>query len=272
MYTQLLDERGGIVGDVTVTRLGDDRFRVVTGAGAVDCDRGWLALNGEPCRGRHRRARRDRDLGARARAALAAVTDDDVSAEAFRSARPQVSVGGAQVLAQRITYVGELGFELYVAREWAVQVWDAIVAAASPEPVGYHALDSLRMEKGYRYFGADLTSPDTPFEAGLGFCVATGEVPRARPRAARQRLRTLVVGDDYVTVYGGEAVHAGGEVIGRVRSAATASPSTRTSRSRSFRPAWQKEPRSRSTSSASSCRRSVAADVLYDPENLRVRS
>ena len=83
------------------------------------------------------------------------------------------------------------------------------------------ALDSLRIEKGYRYFGADLTSSDTPFEAGLGFCVAPGKRPEL-DRAPAQRLRTLVVGgEDYLTVYGGEAVQASdGAVIGRVRSAA----------------------------------------------------
>ena len=81
------------------------------------------------------------------------------------------------MLAQRITYVGEFGYELYAARRDAVQVWDALVQAASPEPVGYTALDSLRIEKGYRYFGTDLTGSDTPFEAGLGFCVAGGKRP-----------------------------------------------------------------------------------------------
>ena len=99
------------------------------------------------------------------------------------------------MLAQRITYVGELGYELYTARRDAVQVWDALMSAASPEPVGYAALDSLRIEKGYRYFGADLTSSDTPFEAGLGFCVAPDK-RRELERAPAQRLRTLVVGDE----------------------------------------------------------------------------
>ncbi len=199
VYTQLLDARGGIVGDVTVTRLGDDRFRVVTGAGAVDSDRGWLERNGDAAIDDVTDALAVIGIwGPEARAALAAVTDDDVSAEAipFRTAR-DIRIGDAPVLAQRITYVGELGFELYVAREWAVQVWDAIVAAAKPEPVGYHALDSLRLEKGYRYFGADLTSLDTPFEAGLGFCVAPGKFPELdrEPAAApahacrRRRLR-----------------------------------------------------------------------------------
>jgi heterotetrameric sarcosine oxidase gamma subunit len=222
VYTQLLDDRGGIAGDVTVTRLAGDRFRVVTGAGTVDSDRGHLALHGDAT---------IEDVtdelavigiwGPQARAALAAVTSVDVSAEAFpfRTAR-NVDVDGAGVLAQRITYVGELGFELYVPNAWAVQVWDALVAASAPEPVGYTALDSLRVEKGYRYFGADMTSSDTPFEAGVGFAVAKDKWA-ALDRSPAVRLRTLVVGGEaYLPVYGGEAVHADGEVVGRVRSAA----------------------------------------------------
>jgi 4-methylaminobutanoate oxidase (formaldehyde-forming) len=159
--------------------------------------------------------------GPAAREILTACTADDVSAAAFpfRTAR-SIRVGSAPVLAQRITYVGELGYELYLPRAWAVQVWDELMRAASPEPVGYTALDSLRIEKGYRYFGADMTSSDTPFEAGVGFCVAKGKRPELE-RSPAQRLRTLVVGGkEYLTVYGGEAVHLGGEVVGRVRSAA----------------------------------------------------
>jgi glycine cleavage system aminomethyltransferase T/glycine/D-amino acid oxidase-like deaminating enzyme len=225
VYTQLLDERGGIVGDVTVTRLANDRFRVVTGAGAVDSDRGFLELSSD---GDVTIDDRSDELavigiwGPAAREALASVSDGDVSSGAFpfRTAKT-VEVSGVPVLAQRITYVGELGYELYIARRDAVQVWDALMRAASPEPVGYTALDSLRIEKGYRYFGADLTSSDSPFEAGLGFCVAQGKRPEL-DRVPVQRLRTLVVGgEDYLTVYGGEAVQANdGQVIGRVRSAA----------------------------------------------------
>jgi 4-methylaminobutanoate oxidase (formaldehyde-forming) len=226
VYTQLLDERGGIVGDVTVTRLNGERFRIVTGAGAVDSDRGFLELHAE---GSVAIDDVTDELavvgiwGPAAREALAAVTGADVSNEAFpfRTARA-LPVGSAVVLAQRITYVGELGYELYTPRRDAVQVWDALMSAASPEPVGYAALDSLRIEKGYRYFGADLTSSDTPFEAGLGFCVARDKRTEL-DRAPAQRLRTLVVGadDHYLTIYGGEAVRWNdGAVIGRLRSAA----------------------------------------------------
>ena len=218
VYTQLLDERGRIVGDVTVTRLAEDRFRIVTGAG----------------RGRQRprlpRAER-REVedvtdelavigiwGPRAREALAGITDADVSNEAFPF-RTAKSCG--TFLAQRITYVGELGYELYVDRALALAGLGLRSSRRrSPEPVGYQALDSLRIEKGYRYFGTDMTASDTPFDSGVGFCVAKGKHPEL-DRNPPTRLRTLLVGgENYLTIYGGEAVHAHGSVVGRVRSAA----------------------------------------------------
>jgi 4-methylaminobutanoate oxidase (formaldehyde-forming) len=210
-YTQLLEERGRIVGDVTVTRLAEDRFRVVTGAGAVDSDRGFLELHG---------------------ARVTDVTDDwtviglwgpavrgALEDFPFRTAK-EIDVGGVRLLAQRMTYVGEYGYELYVAPDDAGRVWDYLMEMLQPEPVGYVALDALRIEKGYRYFGTDLTASDTPFDSGLGFAVAKDkwlELDRNPPTM----LRTLLVGgEEYLTVYGGEAVHRNGEVIGRVRSAA----------------------------------------------------
>ncbi len=237
VYTQFLNDRGGIQADVTVTRLGDSRFRVVTGAGTLDSDLGWLRLNLREEDGPVELRDVSDELaviglwGPRARDVLAAVTADDIGGQAlpFRAART-IRIGGADVLAQRITYVGELGFELYVAPDWAVQVWDRLLAAGEAhaiEPGGYRVLDSLRLEKGYRYFGTDLTAGDNPYEAGLGFCVALdkGEFNGRRALAEAgeepaRRLRTLLVGGDgYVPVYGGEAVRAGGEVVGRLRSA-----------------------------------------------------
>jgi 4-methylaminobutanoate oxidase (formaldehyde-forming) len=211
VYTQLLDERGRIVGDVTVTRLAEDRFRVITGAGAVDSDRGFLERNGA-------RVRDVSDdyavIGIWGPAVRGALEDFP-----FRTAK-DVNVGGVAVLAQRVTYVGEYGYELYVAPAEATRVWDFLVDAVGPEPVGYQALDSLRIEKGYRYFGTDLTASDTPFDSGLGFAVAEGK-HRHLDREPSTRLRTLLVGgEEYLTVYGGEAVHRDGNVVGRVRSAA----------------------------------------------------
>jgi len=127
------------------------------------------------------------------------------------------------VFAQRVTYVGELGWELYVEPVWAGQIWDRLMAAGHEygiTPGGYRVLDSLRMEKGYRYYAADMGLLDNPFEAGLGFCVHREKWP-AIPRDVTRRLRTLAVGgDDYVPIYGGEAVISDGHVVGRLRSCA----------------------------------------------------
>jgi glycine cleavage system aminomethyltransferase T/glycine/D-amino acid oxidase-like deaminating enzyme len=237
IYTQFLNRHGGIVADVTVTRLGEERFRVITGAATVDGDRGWLELCRLPEDGAVEIRDRSDELavigiwGPASRAVLASCTDDAVSNDAvpFRRAHT-VDVGGAAVFAQRITYVGELGYELYVSPEWAVQVWDRLMAAGAEDgiaPGGYRVLESLRLEKGYRYFGTDLTSSDTPYESGLGFCVAldkgefNGRGALSQPGATEpfRRLRTLTVGDeDYLTMYGGEAVRHDGTIVGRVRS------------------------------------------------------
>jgi glycine cleavage system aminomethyltransferase T/glycine/D-amino acid oxidase-like deaminating enzyme len=240
VYTQFLDGRGGIVADLTVTRLGEQRFRIVTGAAAIDSDLGWLRLH-QRAGDAHVELRDETDAtcvigiwGPYAREVLAAVSDDDVSPAALPFGRGcELSVGGTGVWAQRITYVGELGYELYAPPAWGVQVWDRLAAAGAcygVRPVGYRVLDSLRMEKGYRAFGSDLTAGDTPDEAGLGFCVALerkrdfngrAAVEAQRARGVERRLRTLLVGSGaYERVYGGEAVLAGGAVVGRVRSAA----------------------------------------------------
>jgi glycine cleavage system aminomethyltransferase T/glycine/D-amino acid oxidase-like deaminating enzyme len=289
VYTQWCNSRGGIVADVTVTRLAPDLFRVVTGAGVVDSDLGWLELHrrdGEPVSLREASA----ELavigmwGPRARDVLQAVTADDVGAAAlpFRAAR-EVAIRSAPVLAQRITYVGELGYELYVAPEWAVQVWDAVWAAGAEhglEPGGYRVLESLRMEKGYRYMGTDISAGDTPYEAGLGFCVALDKgdfvgrdaLARAAEGRPQRALRTLVVGgEDALPLYGGEAVRLAGRTVGRVRSCAYGH-TVRRNIAYAYLPA--------DTAAGAGLEvevlgepvaAQVAADVLYDPGHERVR-
>jgi 4-methylaminobutanoate oxidase (formaldehyde-forming) len=235
VYTQFCNRRGGIVADVTVTRLAEDRFRVVTGSAYVDADLGWLRANVQDEDVLLREASEELAVvglwGPMAREVLGAVSEADLSNAAFpyMTART-IRVGPVEVLAQRVAYVGELGWELYVTPEHAVQVWDRLVAAGAPygiQPGGYRVLDGLRIEKGYRYFGVDLTPGETPYEAGLGFCVALekgGFLGREALLAAREpqrRLRTLVVGDErYLPIYGGEAVHVGDRVVGRLRSCA----------------------------------------------------
>ncbi len=236
VYSQFLNSRGGIVADLTVTRLAEDRFRIVTGAGAIDSDLGWLELHADGTPVTLRDVTGELAVigiwGPRARDVLAAVTRDDVSNRALPYRHVlEIAVGGARVLAQRITFVGELGYELYVAPEHAVAVWDSLWAAGGAHGIragGYRVLESLRIEKGYRYFGSDLTAGDTPAEGGVGYCVARGKdfvgAQALRDAVPRHRLRTLVVGNapGYLCLYGGEAVRAGGEVVGRVRSCAYA--------------------------------------------------
>ena len=239
VYTQLLEEDGGMAADVTVTRLDADRFRLVTGAGYVNSDLGWLRLQTREGDSPVELRETTEDLsvigmwGPSAREVLSGVTSDDVSDGAFPFMQARhIDISGARVLAQRVTYVGELGWELYVDPAWAGQVWDRLMSAGGSLGIragGYRALDSLRMEKGYRYYGTDLTLLDNPYEAGLGFCVRLdkGEfngretLRAAREAGLKRRLRTLTIGEaDYVPVYGGEAVHHDGEVVSRLRSCA----------------------------------------------------
>jgi len=239
VYTQLLERNGGIAADVTVTRLAEEHFRVVTGAGYVNTDLGWLLMQLRADDSQVELHETTDELsvigmwGPNARDVLERVTDDDVSEAAFPFMQARhIRIGGAAALAQRVTYVGELGWELYVEPGWAVQVWDRLISegrAFGIRAAGYRVLDSLRMEKGYRYYGTDLTLLDNPFEAGLGFCVQLDKgdfngrdaLVAARESGIKRRLRTLAVGgDEYLPIYGGEAVHADGKVVGRVRSCA----------------------------------------------------
>jgi glycine cleavage system aminomethyltransferase T len=171
--------------------------------------------------------------GPQARQVLEGVTDDDVSEEGFPFMQARaIGIAGFEIFAQRVTYVGELGWEFYLEPGLAVQVWDRLMAAGRRfgiRPGGYRALDSLRMEKGYRYYGTDLTLLDNPLEAGLGFCVRFDKghfngresLMAAKATGIKRRLRTLLVGEqEYVTIYGGEAVYADGSIVGRIRSCA----------------------------------------------------
>ncbi|MGD9480925.1 GcvT family protein [Shinella sp. G-2] len=179
-YTQLLNSRGGIEADLTVARLADDLFYIVTGTGFRTHDLGWIAD--------HIPAGLDATLrdvteaygtlslmGPKARDVLAAVTGADVSNTAFPFGHVrEIPIAGHAVRALRVTYVGELGWELHVPIDAIGTVFDALMAAGEPfgiRPVGYRALESLRLEKGYRAWGSDITPNDTPFDAGLGWAV-----------------------------------------------------------------------------------------------------
>jgi glycine cleavage system T protein len=237
IYTQFLNIAGGVQSDLTVTRLGEDWFRVVTGSGFIGNDQAWMQMQVQP----NDPAVEIRDIteelaciamwGPQARNVLQKITAADVSNPAFPYLTAKyIDINGVQVLAQRVSYVGELGWELYVPIHRAVAVWDALLEAGKEfgiEVGGYKVLDTLRLEKGYRYFTADVTQLENPYEAGLGFCVHLDKgdfigreaLTRAKSNGIKRKLCTLLLeGDDYLTIYGGEAIYADGKVVSRVRS------------------------------------------------------
>jgi glycine cleavage system aminomethyltransferase T/glycine/D-amino acid oxidase-like deaminating enzyme len=290
VYTQFLNGHAGIVADVTVTRLADDRFRVITGSTTVDSDMGWLRMHVRDEDGpvELREASEEHAVlglwGPSSREVLATITVDEVTNEAFPylTAR-EIEIGGAPVFAQRVSYVGEPGWELYVRPEWAVHVWDRLWDAGREvalEPCGYRVLDGLRLERGYRYFGVDLTANDTPDEAGLSFCVdaskdfvGRGALLAARSAGPRKRLRTLLVGDEgYLTVYGGEAVRARDEVVGRLRSCAYGFTVGRNLALAYLPPALGPRDRVEVEVFGDLVSAEITEDVLVDPDGKRMRS
>jgi 4-methylaminobutanoate oxidase (formaldehyde-forming) len=235
VYTQLLNRRGGVECDLTVTRLAGDRFLLVTGTAFGGHDLGWIrghapvdggvqvsdVTSSRVCFGL---------WGPRARDILASTTTDDLADAAFPYlAAREISVGSVPVLAVRVTYVGELGWELYAPAEYGATLWDTLWAAGEPHGLvagGYRAIEALRLEKGYRAWGADVTPEETPYEAGLGFAVRLdkGEflgreaLLAAREAGPRRRLRCLVLDDPRSVCLGNEPVRVDGRVVGRVTS------------------------------------------------------
>ena len=236
-YTQLLNHRGGIEADLTVTRVAEDRFRFVTGTSSGVRDLAWIRRHVPGDGSVHvedmTAARACLCLwGPRARDVLQPLCDEDLGERAFPflTAR-EVSVGSVPVFAQRITFVGELGWELYCSAEYGPALWDAVWdsgAAHGITAAGYRAIDALRLEKGYRVWGADITPETTPAESGLSFAVRLdkdgGFLGREALVAERdaggpaRRLRCLVLDDPLVTCLGSEPVRVDGEPSGRVTS------------------------------------------------------
>jgi glycine cleavage system T protein len=232
-YTQLLNPRGGVECDLTVTRLAEDRFRLVTGTALGNHDAAWIRSH----LGDSDDVRID-DVtsrfgclalwGPEARSILQPLTSADLSNAAFGYLSAQeISVGPVPCLAQRVTFVGELGFELYCPTEYTVALWDLICAEGEPAgllPGGYRAIESLRLEKGYRVWGSDVTAADTPLEAGLEFAVRmdkgdfVGRAALAAAGAPGRRLACLVLDDPRLVVLGSEPVRVGGRAVGRVTS------------------------------------------------------
>ena len=236
VYTQLLNRRGGIECDLTVTRVTADRYLMITGTAVGGHDLGWLrrhlpddgsVLLNDITAGRVCLAL----WGPRARDILAPLTRDDVSDTGFPylTARA-ITVGSVPVYALRVTYVGELGWELYAHTEFGLALWRTLWEAGRPHGMvaaGYRAIDALRLEKGYRVWSSDITPDETPYEAGLGFAVAMGKEPEfigrdalvaAKVAGPRRRLRCLVLDDPRSICLGNEPVRVDGEVVGRITS------------------------------------------------------
>ncbi len=248
-YTQMLNRRGGIECDFTVTRLATDRFLIVTGTAFGNHDLGWIRKH-LPARAASGAVEspgaddvadvRVRDVtsaracfgiwGPNAREILQPLTKDDLSNDGFGylTAR-EITIGDVPVLALRVTYVGELGWELYCPSEYGRSLWRALWVAGRQHGLvagGYRAIDALRLEKGYRVWSSDITPEETPFEAGLGFAVkpdkgefiGRGALEHARLDGPRKRLRCLVLDDPRSVTLGNEPVRVGGAIVGRVTS------------------------------------------------------
>ncbi len=237
VYTQLLNPRGGIECDLTVARIDDQRYYLVTGTGFATHDFNWIR--------RHIGADQRAQLvdvtsayavlsvmGPQSRALLSRISRDDLSHEAFPfGAARAIGVAGAPVLALRVTYVGELGFELHVPVEYARTVYAALMAAGAEHGIcnaGYRAIESLRLEKGYRAWGSDIGPDYTPLEAGLGWAVKLGgdedfigrdALESQRRDGLRRMLACFTVDDPRVVLLGRETIYRDGVRVGWLSSA-----------------------------------------------------
>ena len=238
VYTQWLNGRGGIEADLTVTRLGESEYLVLTAPASTYRDLGWLrkALDSSE----HATVADVSGtmamiavMGPECRRFLQPLTDADLSHTAFPfGTSREIDLGLGYVRATRITYVGELGWELLVPYDIAVHVWDTLReagAAIGLRPAGYHALNSLRMEKAYRGWGHDISAGDTPLEAGLGFAVAwdkpggfTGRevLLRQKERGLHRRLVQFALEEGNPMLLHDEPIYRDGSLVGRVSSAA----------------------------------------------------
>jgi glycine cleavage system aminomethyltransferase T/glycine/D-amino acid oxidase-like deaminating enzyme len=225
-YTQMLNRRGGIECDFTVTRVADDVFQIVTGTAFGSHDLGWIRGHA-PGDG----SVRVNDVtsqwacfglwGPRAREVVGSLTPDALDFGYMRMR--EIAVADVPVRALRVTFVGELGWELYCPTEYGAALWGALWEAGEPHGMlagGYRAIDSLRLEKGYRVWAADITPDETPLEAGLGFCVRADKtfVGSDALREPARVLRCLVLSDPRSVALGNEPVRVGGAVVGRVTS------------------------------------------------------
>jgi len=235
-YTAMLDPRGGIKCDLTVTRLAEDRFMVVTGGAMGLHDLGWMRRNvpddgsvvitdvsaAQCCIG---------VWGPKARELMTRVCEDDMTNDGFPYlAARQITVGGVPCLAVRISYAGELGWEVYAATELGLKLWDTLWEAGQALGVvaaGGGAFDSLRLEKGYRLWGQDIHTEYNPYEAGIGFAVRLKQgdfigrdaLVGIKAEGATRKLCCMTLDDPDEVVLGKEPIFHGDDVLGYVSSA-----------------------------------------------------
>ena len=236
VYTQMLNQRGGIEADLTVTRLDRTSYMIVTGSAVGVHDFEWIRrhIPDDARVGLTEVTSASAVLGVmgpRARELLAGLTDADLSNQAFpfRAARV-IDIGTARVLAIRISYVGELGWELYVPTEQALPLYDALVDAGAGVGLvhaGMHAMDSLRLEKAFKHWGHDISGEDTPLQAGLGFAVAWGKntpfigrdaLMVQREQGVRRRLVTFTIEEGTPLLLHDEPILRDGALVGRTTS------------------------------------------------------
>ena len=236
VYTQMLNDKGGIECDLTCARIAEDEYYIVTGTGFATHDFDWIARN---IPGDLHAELVDVTsaycvlalMGPNARAVLEKVTGSDISNAAFPFGRVKtIGIAGCPVRALRITYVGELGYELHVPIEYATTVYDALMAAGNPLHLvnaGYRAIESCRLEKGYRAWGSDIGPDHTPIEAGLGWAVKTKKTTPFRGREAIERqlaegvkkmLACFVPDDRDVVLLGRETIYRDGKRVGWLSS------------------------------------------------------
>jgi 4-methylaminobutanoate oxidase (formaldehyde-forming) len=238
VYTAMLNSRGCYEADVTVTRTAHDEYLLVTGAASIVRDIDWIRRHVRPT---ERVSVVDVTpmlavfgvMGPRSRETLQQLTRTNLDSDTFPfSTSQRIDLGYATVRATRITYVGELGWELYVPVEFASRVYDQVFdagAAFDARPAGYYTINSLRLEKGYRAFGTELTPDYTPVDAGLAFTcklatdidfIGRAAVEGAREAGPRRRLASLRLDDPDAMMWGGELVTRDGQSVGQVTSAA----------------------------------------------------
>jgi 4-methylaminobutanoate oxidase (formaldehyde-forming) len=236
VYTQLLNSRGGIECDLTVARIDEDRYYIVTGTGFASHDFHWIRTHVQPGLAAELTDVTDEFsvisvFGPRSRDLLSSVTDDDLGNDAFPFASVrEIRIAGVAVTALRITYVGELGWELHVPIASACDVYRSVMTAGEAHGVaacGYRAIESLRLEKGYRAWSSDLTPDHSPLQAGLGFAVKLDtNIPflgrealvEQRRAGLTRRLACFTTEDNGVVLLGRETIYRDGERVGWLTS------------------------------------------------------